>query len=314
MNITLEEHTAVIADGILPASTMPLPRAEGPGAVQDERKSSPADRSTEPTDERLVRPHGTYGKYKTERCHCPDCRRANRDINRRWSRTKAMVAHGMAEPPWLEAEPVRQHIRDLTAAGISVLSIQRISGVSKAVLDRLIYGCPHRGEAPSRKIRPANAAPLMAIPVPPPTDDAVVDATGTRRRLQALVAVGWSGAELMRRIGIVGTDFPKILGREQILARTERKIRALYDQVWDVPPPASTRWERATLTRALAFAANRGWAPPMAWDDDTIDDPATQPAGVLRDAAAPPATADLTHQSRTAVPAPAGCRSKRRTS
>jgi hypothetical protein len=194
---------------------------------------------------------------------------------------------------------VRHHIRELMAAGVALGSIQDISGVSKAVLHRLVYGRPKRGEAPSRKIRPANADRLMAIPVPEPTDNAVVDATGTRRRLQALVAGGWSGAELMRRIGIIGTDFPKILGRDQILARTERTIRALYDQLWDVPPPASTRWERATVTRALAFAAARDWAPPMAWDDDTIGDPAAQPAGLLTSTSRPTQAATTTDSRRS---------------
>lgn len=315
--MTLRENQAVIEEGTSAAPGAPLPRTASPVAVPveapDECEPSATDHRGKPSRERLIRPHGTYGKYKTEKCHCPECRRANRDLNRRWSRTKAMVAHGMAEPPWRDAEPVRQHIRDLTAAGIGVPSIQRMSGVSKAVLARLIYGRPERGEAPSRKIRPANADRLLAIPVPEPTDNAVIDATGTRRRLQALVAMGWSGAELMRRIGIIGTDFPKILGRDQILVRTERKIRALYDRLWDVPPPSSTRWERATITRALQFAAARDWVPPMAWDDDTIDDPATQPARVpRRPRSAPLAGADAsdmdqfgaerTHQSRTAAP------------
>lgn len=235
------------------------------------------------TAQRRVRPHGTYSKYVTEKCRCLHCKRANRDRNRRWARTKAMAALGMADPLWVDAEPVRRHVRSLMAAGMGVPRIQQTSGVSKGVLTRLVYGAPGRGEAPSRKIRPGNAAKLLALRVPRPADSALadsalVDATGTRRRLQALVAVGWSGAELMRRIGVIGTDFPKLAHRDRVLARTERAVRALYDQLWDAAPPASTRFARATRSRALSFAAARGWAPPMAWDDATIDDPAARAA------------------------------------
>jgi hypothetical protein len=163
------------------------------------------------------------------------------------------------------------------AAGMGVPRIQQVSGVTKGVLIRLVYGCPGRGEPPSRKIRPGNAAKLLALRAPVLADSALIDATGTRRRLQALVAVGWSGAELMRRIGVLGTDFPKLLDRDRVLVRTDRAVRALYEELWDTPPPASTRWERATRSRALAFAAAHGWVPPLAWDDDTIDDPDAAP-------------------------------------
>lgn len=240
--------------------------------------TGPAMTALNTTTELGVRPHGTYGKYKTEKCHCSQCRRANRDRNRRWARTKAMAAQGMADPLWVDAEPVRRHVRALMSAGMGVPRIQQVSTVSKGVLARLVYGAPGRGEAPSSKIRPVNAAKLLAVRTLQVADSALVDATGTRRRLQALVTVGWSGAELMRQIGVVGTDFPKLVGRDKVLARTERAIRALYNQLWDTAPPTSTRWERATLSRAQGFAAARGWAPPMAWDDDTINNPAAEPA------------------------------------
>jgi hypothetical protein len=46
-------------------------------------------------------------------------------------------------------------------------------------------------------------------------------------------------------------------------------VAALYDQVWDVP---------GGFAEAAAYANARGWAPPMAWDDNPgdphfIDDP-----------------------------------------
>ena len=32
--------------------------------------------------------------------------------------------------------------------------------------------------------------------------------------------------------------------------------------------------------RARSTAKRKGWAPPMAWDDDTIDDPQAKPVGL----------------------------------
>jgi hypothetical protein len=47
----------------------------------------------------------------------------------------------------------------------------------------------------------------------------------------------------------------------------------VYDQLWDKEPPRGTRYERSNATAASRWAKSNGWVPPLAWDDDTIDNP-----------------------------------------
>lgn len=51
------------------------------------------------------------------------------------------------------------------------------------------------------------------------------------------------------------------------------RIRATYDQLWDIAPPARTAAERAEMEATARHARRVGWAPPLADDDDEIDKP-----------------------------------------
>lgn len=53
---------------------------------------------------------------------------------------------------------------------------------------------------------------------------------------------------------------------------------AAYEQLWDQSPPCATVEDREVAQAAAAHARQRGWAPPMAWDDDQIDQPDSKPA------------------------------------
>lgn len=55
------------------------------------------------------------------------------------------------------------------------------------------------------------------------------------------------------------------------------RVRTLYDQIWNVPPPSGTQYERSASKRARTLANRNGWPPPLAWDDDEIDDPTMGP-------------------------------------
>lgn len=110
----------------------------------------------------------------------------------------------------------------------------------------------------------------------------LLDNTGALRRLQALVALGWSQAELGRRLGYA--DCKGVSGINELM-RSRQKIRrgtfarivALYDELSMRLPPETTQYEKAVAVRARNKAARRGWAPPLAWDEETIDDPAARP-------------------------------------
>lgn len=105
-----------------------------------------------------------------------------------------------------------------------------------------------------------------------------VDGTGTRRRLQALSALGWSRVELADRLGVTNASINARLRKTGPVHRdTAAKVRALYDDLWDVTPPPATGKAQGARTRAIRQAREAGWVVPMLWDDETIDDPDVGP-------------------------------------
>jgi hypothetical protein len=102
----------------------------------------------------------------------------------------------------------------------------------------------------------------------------LVDATGTRRRLEALHCLGWSGSELGARLGIGYNAINQLRKQTVIFPRTADRVRELYDEVWAV------RGSGRQATRITRWAVRSGFVPPLAWDDDTIDDPAACPHDV----------------------------------
>jgi hypothetical protein len=105
-----------------------------------------------------------------------------------------------------------------------------------------------------------------------------VDATGTHRRLQALQAVGWNPRALGERLNYSRNWVYEVLDRPVVNTFTADVVRRLYDELWDQVPPQRKPYELAAFTRQVNRARRAGFAPPLAWDDDTIDDPAAAPA------------------------------------
>jgi DNA-binding NarL/FixJ family response regulator len=61
---------------------------------------------------------------------------------------------------------------------------------------------------------------------------------------------------------------------DSVTAQTAQDVSDLYEQLWNLRLPQSTDDQRAAADAARAFAAERGWLPPLAWDDiDTDPDP-----------------------------------------
>jgi hypothetical protein len=60
---------------------------------------------------------------------------------------------------------------------------------------------------------------------------------------------------------------------------TAGQVARVYDELAMTPGPS---------TRARDAAARRGWVPPLAWDDDEIDDPQARPARGPRRWVTPP--------------------------
>lgn len=100
-----------------------------------------------------------------------------------------------------------------------------------------------------------------------------------QRRLQALVAIGYSYQSLDRELD---TGFGKardlaVRPRAYVRRETYDKVRAVYNRLSMTPAPVATRGQRQGVAHALRTASIHGFLPPFAWDDDQLDDPAATP-------------------------------------
>lgn len=217
-------------------------------------------------------PHGSRKRYLHGGCRCTPCRRANTayQANRR-------RLHAYGRPGFVPAAPVRDHVRQLMAAGLPKHRIAAAAGVAEGTLSRLLYA-PH---AHTRQVRRETAQRLLAVrditaAAAPVLPDSLVDATGTTRRLQALAALGWSNRRLAALLGRHERNLNVLLHgrRSQVVHRTAREVADLYDRLWHVIPDEDRPGQ---IRRARLVATRNRWVPPLAWDDDQIDDPDATP-------------------------------------
>ncbi len=233
------------------------------------------------THPRAQHRHGTATAYKRDRCRCLPCTAAQL----REDRSRRLANH-LGQPRRIDGERVREHILALRDRGIGYRTVAKLAGVSASTIERIMTPPPSRRRANgstvvtrvvAKRILSVALTPELLAAVP---DGASVDATGTRRRLHALHAIGWSRRELARRLGVQHNSLRHMELTGRTSAGLARSVQALYDELWDATPPTGTSRERVAVEAARAWARREGWVPPMAWDDDEIDNPAATPAAV----------------------------------
>jgi transcriptional regulator with XRE-family HTH domain len=96
------------------------------------------------------------------------------------------------------------------------------------------------------------------------------DALGASRRLQALVAAGYTQREISAQLGINQSHVSELITGQQrrITNHTAARVARVFNELQLIP---------GTNQTALRRARKYGWAPPLAWDEDAIDNPAATP-------------------------------------
>ena len=169
----------------------------------------------------------------------------------------------------VDAEPLREHVAALMAAGMSFKAIALTAGWSSrnALADAIMR----------KRVTPRTLARVLAVhPEVDNRKDAYVDATGSARRLQALAVNGWPTRNLAKQLGHKDPATIQHIANGKtptIRLRTKDDIRHLFDELWDQAGPSK---------RTADIAKARGWLPALAWDDDLIDRPEHQPEDVRR--------------------------------
>lgn len=221
--------------------------------------------------------HGETGTcYVHHQCRCEGCSAARgaRDTTRR-----KLQAYGRYDNGLVDAEPVRAHILALAEFGIGYKRIAAVSGVGVTAVRNLVWGRqdpgPRKGEL-QKRVKRETAEAILAVKadVSNLADGGNMSARGTHRRLQALIARGWSMSKLSERLGIHGRNFSTLMQRDQVFARTHRQVAALFDELWDQLPPREKWHDKIAYSRSIGYAKARRWLPPLAWDDiDTDEEP-----------------------------------------
>jgi len=211
--------------------------------------------------------------YIQHQCRCQACGDAHAARERHRKKQKA---YGRFDTGLVDAEPVRAHILALSEYGIGYKRVAELAGVGTTGVRQLVWGRqepgPRNGEIPKRVDREKAQKILAVQPVVENLGARrSVPARSTHRRVQALVARGWSIARLGRELDWSEGNFQGMMRREFVGAATHRAVVDLYERLWNVEPPRETASEKAAYSRSVAYAKRRRWLPPLAWDDIDLD-------------------------------------------
>lgn len=207
--------------------------------------------------------------YIQHQCRCTPCREAHATMARRRLKQKAF---GRFDRGVVPADPVREHVALLAEFGIGYKRLAHLAGIGVTPARNLIWGRqesgPRYGELQKHVKRETAEAILAVKPdVANLAGGARIPARGTHRRIQALVAIGWSQSKLADRIGMERGNFGLLMQRDHCTVRVHRAVEAVYEELWNTAPPHEDHRSKIAYSRALRHAKDRRWLPPMAWDD-----------------------------------------------
>ena len=198
-------------------------------------------------------------------CRCTPCRR-------RVARLQKLQRAGLLRPREQDAATTR--LDHWIALGASCWAIAELSGVQPNAALHMVRrrraGRPYIFTYQTARTI-LEAGDLMTART------GTMDASGTRRRLRALATLGWSLGAITDHSGIQHSSLAMIrLGRaENCRTTTAAAVARVYDALWSHAAPPS-----GPATQARRHALRSSWESPLAWDDDSIDDPQATPQGL----------------------------------
>jgi hypothetical protein len=218
--------------------------------------------------------HRNLTCYTDYKCRLPECvERYNT-----WQNNRLRAVADGTWQPFIDATPVREHLLKLHAAGITPHRVEVLTGIDWNTVRLYTQPSVKQGRGMIRRTTPEVEAKILAI-APEPTLPGRVDPTGTRRRIQALSAIGWPLRELGPHIGIKPDNVRRILVRGQkVYGTTAQATIDAYDQLRRSRPRRHGVSDIG-VARALRNAKQHKWAPPKYWDQHPgcIDDPHFEP-------------------------------------
>lgn len=191
-------------------------------------------------------------------CGCEQCKAYRR------RKAKLRKMYGSSK---VDAKPVIQKVEQLAAEGYSRQAIATAAGISPRSLFQATLTAR---QTVWRRTHDALMDLTRADIIRNSTPTSMVPAVGASRRLQALMRMGWRMKDIaadsteIHMINKVRTTDPGA----RIMVRNFLRIAAMYDRFAMEEGPC-----KINRTKAEKF----GYAPPLGWDDSTIDDPNARP-------------------------------------
>lgn len=171
-----------------------------------------------------------------------------------------------AYPPelrgFVDSARAREHVAALRARGATQDMLAK-QGLFPSVVRRI-----EKGEQRIQKMTETRALAISLDPNVWVPSLAIVDATGTVRRLQALARIGYTQNYIGERLCVTQKFVSDLLHRQRVSGKNAAAIAALFTELETTPGPSEL---------CAFYAARKGWAPAFAWDEDTIDNPSAQP-------------------------------------
>lgn len=212
--------------------------------------------------------HDTLTCYTDYQCRLPACvERANE-----WGRTRRQAMNDGTWEPLLDAEPVRQHLLALHAAGITIHRVAALTGIGYKNVRGFTQHDYSNAAPRRRRVTRDVAERLLAITVETHTPG-YVSPLGSRRRVEALAAIGWPSVHLARAAGIHPSNRTTILAGKTMRAGTAARIAKAYEEL-KRQKPERHGIRRSSISASRLRAKELRWPPPDYWDMvGAIDDP-----------------------------------------
>lgn len=228
---------------------------------------------------------GSTTCYRQHGCRCDDCFARRSAENTATTKAKA---YGRYDSGMVDAGPIRDHLEMLASHGIGRRRIEALCGVSASTVTQLRTTSRKTGKPIGRVKKDTADAILSVTPERAAGAAGLLEARGTVRRLQALIARGWSQQRLSRELRLSSDNMGGWFQQDAVTRAKACAVAAIYERLWDTPPPTDTPAQRAAAARSMSRARREGWVPPMGWDDIDID-------------LVPPTTTDSTDIDHVAV-------------
>jgi len=228
--------------------------------------------------------HGDPRRYRRG-CHCQRCR----DGIARQAKARVHAHHnGTWSDPSTDATPARTRLLAWRDAGYGWREIAAAAGIDEDQVRQIAVGRPSR-PVPARIRVDLSARILRArLSATRRTPSALVDATGTRRRLRALAVAGWHLGLLQSATGVSRSELGVVRrgGLPTVRAATAEAVRAVYERL-EGCAPGDFGHRSKDVVATVRRATRAGWVGAAGWGED-IDDPAAAPApaGAAADPAA----------------------------